>query len=146
MKQEYRQLRVKQLASALDAFATAKNVARPSRGWLRAVREAMGLTQQRVANAMKVKQQAIDKFESAEANDRITLRNLRRVADAMGCELVYALVPKHGTITELAEQRARDEATKRVRAVEHTMALEDQAVGNTKSLIEEETKRGKKKS
>jgi predicted DNA-binding mobile mystery protein A len=148
MKPEYRELRLKQLAAALDKFREAKQTPRPMRGWLRAVREALGIPQQQVANTAKVKRQSLMKFEKAEAEDRITLRNLRRVADAMGCELVYAIVPKSGSIQELAEARARAEATKRILSVHRTMALEDQATDNVKELIDKETKRiiEKKKS
>jgi len=146
MKHEYRDLRLKQLTAALDTFKEARQAPRPLRGWLRAVREALGITQQQVANAARVKRQSIVNFETTEANDRITLRNLRRVAEAMGCELVYAIVPKSGTITELAEQQARGEATKRVLSVEHTMALEGQATGGVKEMIDQETKRIIKKS
>jgi predicted DNA-binding mobile mystery protein A len=146
MKPEYRDLRLKQLAATLDMFTNAKQAARPLRGWLRAVREALGVSQQEVAIAANVKRQSIIGFEEAEARDRITLRNLRRVADAMGCELVYALVPKSGSIQELAEQRTRSEATNRVLAVEHTMALEGQASGGVKELIDKETKRMSKRS
>jgi predicted DNA-binding mobile mystery protein A len=145
MKLEYRDLRLKQLAATLDTFTDAKQTARPVRGWLRALREALGVSQQEVANAAKVKRQSIIGFEEAEASDRITLRNLRRVAEAMGCELVYAIVPKSGSIQELAERQKRSEATKRVLAVEHTMALEDQASGGVKELIDKETKRIRKK-
>jgi len=146
MKPEYRHLRLNQLAATLDKFTSAKQTARPVRGWLRAVREALGISQQEVATAAKVKRQSILGFEEAEAGDRITLRNLRRVADAMGCELVYAIVPKSGSIQELAEQRTRSEATKRVLSVEHTMALEDQASGGVKELIDKETRRMSKRS
>jgi predicted DNA-binding mobile mystery protein A len=146
MKIEYRDLRLKQLAAALGTFGDAKQTPRPRGGWLRAFREALGVSQLKVAELMHVKQQSIVSFEKAEAEDRITLRNLRRVAEAMGCELVYAIVPKSGTIQELAERRARNEATKRVLSVEHTMALEDQAAGGVENLIDEETKRTAKKS
>ena len=146
MKPEYRDLRLKQLAATLDKFTDAKQTARPVRGWLRAVREALGVSQQEVATAAKVKRQSVIGFEEAEASDRITLHNLRRVADAMGCELVYAIVPKSGSIQELAEQRTRSEAAKRVLSVEHTMALEDQASGGVKELIDKETKRMSKRS
>jgi predicted DNA-binding mobile mystery protein A len=146
MKYEFRDLRLKQLAATLEKFPTAKQAPRPVRGWLRAVREALGVSQQEVAIAAKVRRQSIIGFEKAEAGDRITLRNLRRVADAMGCELVYAIVPKSGSIQELAEQRVRSEATKRVLSVEHTMALEDQASGGVKELIDKETKRMNKRS
>jgi predicted DNA-binding mobile mystery protein A len=146
MRPEFRELRLKQLAATLDNFRDAKQTARPVRGWLRAVREALGVSQQEVATTAKVKRQSIIGFEKAEAGDRITLRNLRRVADAMGCELIYAIVPKSGSIQELAEQRTRSEATKRVLSVEHTMALEGQASGGVKELIDKETKRMSKRS
>jgi predicted DNA-binding mobile mystery protein A len=146
MRAEYRDLRLKQLAAILDKFVNAKQTARPVRGWLRTVREALGVSQQQVASATKVKRQSIIGFEKAEASDRITLRNLRRVADAMGCDLVYAIVPKSGSIQELAEQRTRSEATKRVLSVEQTMALENQASGGVKELIDKETNRINKRS
>jgi predicted DNA-binding mobile mystery protein A len=146
MKPQFRQLRLNQLAAILDEFPHPKYTPRPARGWLRAIREALGVSQQKVAAAAKVKRQSLIGFEKAEAGDRITLRNLRRVADAMDCELVYAIMPKSGSIQELAEQRKRSEATKRVLSVERTMALEDQASGGLKELIEEETKRTNKRS
>jgi predicted DNA-binding mobile mystery protein A len=80
-------------------------------------------------------------LEKSEAEYRISLGNLRDAADALGCQIVYALVPKSGSIQELSEQRARAKASESVRAVEHTMALEDQAVGRVQEKIEEETKR-----
>lgn len=145
MKPEYRDLRLSQLTTSLAAFQSTKQVPRPKSGWLRAVREALGISQKQIAKATQLAQQNIAAFERAESRDRITLQNLRRVAEAMGCELVYAIVPKSGTIQDLAESRARAEASKRVRAVHHTMVLEDQASGDVEDLIEKETKRiGKK--
>ena len=145
MKQEYRDLRLKQIATVLNGFEQARHTHRPARGWLRAVREALGMTHEQVARAAKAKRQNIIAFENAEAEDRITLRNLRRVAEAMGCELVYAIVPKSGSIQELAESPARAEATKRVLSVRRTMALEDQGSGDVNELIDKETKRILKK-
>jgi predicted DNA-binding mobile mystery protein A len=141
MNPEYREMRLRQLSHSLAAFDEAKNQPRPQRGWLRAVREALGITLEQVGKSMRTTRQRIKSFETAEAEDRITLASLRRVAEAMGCELVYGILPKSGTINELAEKRAREEATKRVLAVEHTMALEDQAAGDLERTIEDETKR-----
>jgi predicted DNA-binding mobile mystery protein A len=145
MKPEYRELRRKQLATVIDVFPHTNQVTRPQRGWLRAIREALGISQQEVATAAKIRRESLIGFEKAEASDRITLRNLRRIADAMGCELVYAIVPKSGSIEELAEQRTRSQATKRVLSVERTMALENQASGGVKELIDKEIKRTKKR-
>lgn len=145
MRAEYRELRVKQLTRSLGPFEAARKESRPHRGWLRAIREALGLTLEGTAVCARTTKQHIRKLEIAEADDRITLRSLRRVADAMDCELLYAIVPKVGTIAELSEKKLRNEAKKRVLAVEHSMALEDQAVGNTDELIENETRRITKK-
>lgn len=141
MNPAYRELRLRQLSKTLAPFAVAKSNPRPPLGWLRAIREALGITLHQVGENMRATRQRIKSFEDAERQDRTTLASLRRVADAMGCELVYAIVPKEGTIAELAAKQAVEEATKRVLAVEHTMALENQAPGNVNETIIEETKR-----
>ena len=64
-------------------------------------------------------------MEKAEAEDRIPLKGLRAAANALDCDLVYALVPRANTIRELTEGRAREQAQKRVPRVEHSMALEN---------------------
>jgi len=141
MKPEYREIRLRQLSNALAALNQAKLQPRPQKGWLRAVREALGLTLEQIGKSTHTTRQRIKAFEQAEAENRITLASLRRVAEAMDCELVYAVVPKSGTLRDLAEKSARAEATKRVLAVEHTMALEDQAAGGLTQTIADETKR-----
>jgi predicted DNA-binding mobile mystery protein A len=141
MKRDFRELRLEQLARSLSAFEAAKKEVRPQRGWLRAIREGLGLTLENVGQKLGQSRRRIQEFENAEANDRITLHSLRRVAAAMGCDLVYALVPKSGTITDAVERRARAAAEADVRDVEHTMALENQAAGNVEELINKETNR-----
>jgi predicted DNA-binding mobile mystery protein A len=141
MRPEFRRLRVKQIDRALLPFAVAKDSPRPQRGWLRAVREATGITLREMAARLKKAPSLVAKLEKSETEYRITLRSLREAADALGCQLVYALVPKSGSIQELAEAPARTNATENVRAVEHSMALEDQAVGGVPEKIEEEAKR-----
>ena len=141
MKAEYRELRLQQLENSLSAFAAARSTTRPRGGWLHAIRQSLGLSRQRVAKVARANQQEIATFEKAEANDRITLRSLRRVAAAMDCELVYAIVPKTGTIQELADKQLRSEASKRVLATEKSMALEGQATGDIQEKIEDEVRR-----
>jgi predicted DNA-binding mobile mystery protein A len=79
--------------------------------------------------------------EKAEAEDRITLKSLRTLANALDCDLVYALVPRATSLEDLMSNRARIQAKKNVLGVEHSMALEDQAVGNVDEAIETETRR-----
>jgi hypothetical protein len=88
---------------------------------------------------MRASGQAVQQFEHAEAEDRITLRALRRVAGAMGCDLVYVIVPRSGSFLDLAEEPAR--AARDVKTVVHTMALEDQKPENANQLTDDETQR-----
>jgi predicted DNA-binding mobile mystery protein A len=139
MNLEFRQLRLSQLDRGLAQMRSIPS--RPATGWLASVREALGLTLGQVGQSLRASRQAVQQFEKAEANDRITLAALRRVAEAMGCELVYALVPKAGSFTELAERPTRDRAKRDVESVMHTMMLEDQKPENANQLIEDEAQR-----
>jgi len=105
------------------------------------VRQALGLTLQQVGKQIRTSRQAIQQLERAEAEDRITLGALRRAATALGCDLVYALVPNTGSFAELAERPTRDRAAQDARSVVQTMLLEDQKPGNLDQLIEGEAQR-----
>lgn len=145
MKSEFRELRVNQIDRSLEPFAGTRAVSRPQRGWLRSLREALGISMREVARKMRKTPQTVASLEKSEAADRITLQTLRHYAEAMNCELVYAIVPKTGSLKQLGEKRARQKAERDVRAVEHTMALEDQATSGVQDKIERETKRLLKK-
>jgi predicted DNA-binding mobile mystery protein A len=139
MKREFRQLRLSQLDRILELGRGLPP--RPSNGWLASVREALGLSLRQVGEKMHASGQAIQQFERAEAEDRITVRALRRVAGTLGCELVYVLVPRTSSFVELAENPKREQAARDVERVVHTMALEDQKPENTSRLIEDEVHR-----
>ena len=150
MNKQMQQIRLNQLNRSWAAGSTLPP--RPRLGWLRAVREALGLSLDQVGKKINETRMNVKRFEIWESNDRITLQNLRRVAAAMDCNLVYFVVPKTGTFSDLAsaqsefrrkvkESLIRKQAEVDVRAVEHTMALEDQASGNTQELIDQEVKR-----
>jgi predicted DNA-binding mobile mystery protein A len=141
MRNEFRSLRLKQLDRTLKPFRAAAKNPRPQKGWLRAIREAAGISASEVARTLRTSRQLPIQLEKAEAEDRITLKSLRAAANALGCELVYALVPKANTLHELVEERARVQAKKHVLGVEHSMALENQAVGRVDEAVEAETKR-----
>lgn len=141
MRNEFRNLRLKQLDRSLESFRAAKSEPRPQKGWIRAIREAIGVSAAELGRALGTSRQLPLQFEKAEADGSITLKSLRSVARALDCDLVYALVPKAGTMQALIESRARAQARKHVLGVEHSMALEDQAVGRIDEAVEEETRR-----
>lgn len=110
----------------LERVATAT---RPPHGWLRAIRQALGMTTAQLANRLQVSQPRIVDLEKAEADGTVTLKTLERAAEALGCRLVYVLVPER-PLGETLRRRALDAADRQIAAVEQTMRLEDQAVRN----------------
>ena len=138
MRSEFRNLRLKQLDRSLEQYQAARKVPRPSKGWIRAIRQALGVSSGELARRLRTSRQLPLQLEKGEAEDRITLKSLRAVANALDCDLVYALVPRAASLGELIENRARAEAKQRVLGVEHSMALENQAVGNLDEAIEAE--------
>lgn len=141
MRNEFRHLRLKQLDRALEPYHAARGVPRPSKGWIRSIRQALGVSSGELGRRLGTSRQLPLQLEKGEAEDRITLKSLRAVANALDCDLVYALVPRAESMQELIESRARAEAKGRVLGVEHSMALENQAVGEIDEAVEAETRR-----
>lgn len=121
------------LDSHFDEWRQLRGLPRPPRGWIRAVREALGMSAAALATRLGTTPGAVTRLEQSEAADRIRLDTLRRAADALGCDLVYLLVPRR-PLTAVVRDRARELAHQQVAAVEQTMRLEDQATGQTSEL------------
>ena len=127
MTASLRTLRRRQLDAALARWREAALPARPSSGWVRAIRDALGMSSAALARRLGITDSAVRKLENAESNDAITLATLRRIAASLDCELQYALVPKQ-SLDAMRTQRAMQIAREQVQSVARSMALEDQAV------------------
>lgn len=101
----------------------------PKGGWIRATREALGMSgAQLAARAGMRASQSIEDIQASEADKSIKLKTLDQVARAMGCRLVYALVPEK-PLHEIRRAQARAKALRKVSRTAHSMKLEDQGVG-----------------
>jgi predicted DNA-binding mobile mystery protein A len=120
------------------ARAALDNLRRPSDGWIRTIRAALGMTSGDLAVRIGVSPQRVRQMEKDEAAGAVTLATLENAAEALGCDLVCALVPRGGL-----EDRVRNQAVKIARAdmavAGRHMALEDQAVDGDAStdLVED---------
>jgi len=121
------------LDSHFDEWQQLRGLARPPRGWIRAIREALGMSAAVLGEQLGVTAGSVTRLEQSEAADRIQLDTLRRAADALGCDLVYLLVPRR-PLTTVVRERARQLAHAQIAAVEQNMRLEDQATGATKEM------------
>ncbi|HEX4117691.1 MAG TPA: mobile mystery protein A [Rhizomicrobium sp.] len=108
-------------------FLALKDTTRPSRGWIRAIRDALGMTTAQLASRMGVSQPRVVAIEKAEANRAINLKTLERAAEALGCRVVYVFVPKQ-SLEDSVRARAQIIADKQLSALNQTMRLEDQSV------------------
>ena len=99
----------------------------PPRGWIRALRNALGMTAEQLGQRMGVTQPSVQRLELSEAAGTIQLQTLRRAAEALDCEVVYALVPRK-SLRDTYDAAARALARRELSQVDHSMALEDQAV------------------
>lgn len=99
---------------------------RPPTGWIQAIRSALGMTTRQLAARLGISQSTLATLEKSEAEDRITLQSLRKVADALDCDLQYVLVPR-SPLKKRVEERAEAIALHRVARIWHSMRLEDQA-------------------
>jgi predicted DNA-binding mobile mystery protein A len=140
MDSKLRQLRLEQVQASVAPYSDLTNRRTPTRGWLKAIRESLGLTERQQAERLGITGSTLHKSELAEAEERITLGQLRKLADGLDCELVYALVPRK-PLTQVVEDRARSIALREVGEVAHTMSLEDQrpATNRLRKQVEQRT-------
>lgn len=122
-----------QLDKGLNPLRDSDALVRPIKGWVKAIREALGLTAEQLARRVGVSKPRVYEIEKSEMSGSITLHSLERAAHALECQLVYALVPKQ-PLQEIVEARAMAIANELVRSSAHSMMLEDQAVDEETNL------------
>ena len=101
----------------------------PPKGWVRAIRDALGMTGVQFASRLKIRPQSVEALERSEAAGAIQLKTLRRAAEALDCTVVYALVP-NSSLEDAVCARARKIALRDLGRVAHTMKLEAQETGD----------------
>jgi predicted DNA-binding mobile mystery protein A len=119
---------IQQLEDSLRPFRGAVGITRPSGGWIRAIREALGMTNKQLAQRVQRKSQTVLDLQKREAAQTIQLNTLRELAEAMDCELVYAIVPRK-PLDRMLDERAEVLARRALRRTGHSMELERQALG-----------------
>jgi predicted DNA-binding mobile mystery protein A len=111
-----------------------ETLARPAAGWVRALRDALGMTSQDLAARMGVSRVAVNKLESSERALTVQLDTLTRAADALGCDVVYALVPRT-SLEEQVQRQAEAVARAELGPVATTMALEAQGLDDDETAM-----------
>ena len=105
----------------------------PKKGWIREIREALGMSRTAFARRLSLDPSTVLRLENSEAKRTITLASLERLARALECDVSYVLVPKR-SLFEMLKERAERVLAKDEKEVEHTMQLEGQGSGTQSNV------------
>lgn len=130
--------RVNQAVTQFGDIAIQPNHGLPEKGWLKTVRTALGMTGTQLAKKLGVTKARVFKAEQDEPHGSVTLKSMQAMAEAMDCNFVYAIVPKHN-VEDVIKQRALDKAREQVNAASTHMTLEGQTL--SKEQLEYEIER-----
>ena len=131
-------LQIQQLNSKMLAFASLQKIAPPPTGWIKAIRNAIGMSMLQLGNRLSITKQSVQDMESREKDGSVTIKALRETARALDMQLVYGFVPTDGSLEALIDRKAKELATQIVMRTNNSMKLEDQE--NTKQRIEKAIK------
>lgn len=131
MKYSSRIEKIKKLDNKLEVFKAVRQVHRPLKGWIKAIRTTLGMTTAQVAVKVGVSQPRIVKIEQNEPLGELKISTMQKVADGLDMEFFYGFIPKK-SLEDLVRKRAVEIAKERMKRVGHSMALENQAIPSQK--------------
>ena len=126
-----RVLQIRALDKKTSDLKSAKNIVPQSSGWIKTVREAIGMTVSQLATRLGVTQPRITKMESNE--DNLKLSTMKNAAEAMNCEFVYYFKPRT-TFQNLVDEQAQKKAAEVLKTVNVNMALENQEIAEDEAV------------
>ena len=129
-----KQLLIQQLDQKISLYNELFKITKPQKGWVKTIRTALGISLEQIAKKMHITKQSVRAIEEREKEGTITLKSLQEVAHILDMKLIYALVPKDGSLDALIERKAKELAIKIVQRTSASMKLEDQE--NSKERIE----------
>lgn len=115
------------LDKAFNKVRDVMYIKRPTLGWIRTIRESLGMNIAQLAKRAGVVSSRIHKIEIDEVDNKLTLNTLENVAEALNCKLFYVLVPEKPLQTMLEDQ-AKKKAEEENKSVIHSMFLEGQTL------------------
>lgn len=117
-----------QLDLVMRGFEFLKRMPAPRKGWIRAVRDTLGMSARQLAERLGIKQQRVARMERDEVAGRVTIRTMQHAAEAMDCVFVYGIIARD-SLEEIVRRRAEIVARRRMARSNQTMKLEAQGLG-----------------
>ncbi len=121
-----------QLEISLQRFEPLRAVNIPNKGWIRAIRDGLGMTGRQLASRLGIAQQAVARIEKDEQTGSVTIKTMQRIAEGLDCIFVYGFVP-NSSLEEAIREQAKIIAIKRLTQASQTMLLENQMLSNSEN-------------
>ena len=131
-------LQFQQLNEKMLQLAGMKHVIIPPIGWIKAIRNGIGMSMEQLGKKLSITKQGVMDIEKREKEGAITIKSMQEIAKAIDMQFVYGFVPDAGSLDQMIEMRSLEMATKIVQRTSNTMKLEDQE--NSKERIEKAIK------
>ena len=96
-------------------------------GWIHYLRQAIGMSLAVLAKRTGVTVPTAQQIEKRELSGKVTLSTMRKIASAMDCEFIYAIVPRED-LGDYLDKKAQEKAKKLISEADTHMSLEDQKV------------------
>ncbi len=122
----------RQISEKLNSINDAKPLFYGTSSWIKYMRQALNMTSAQLAKRMNIANSSLHQLERQEAQDKISLQSLKRAAEALDCELIYAIVPRDSLESTMSEQ-AEKKALKIIKDSKLHMDYEDQAISQKES-------------
>ncbi len=125
MRRKQKKLAREQLDQTMKSFESLKAMSVPRKGWIRAIRDALGMTGEQLAKRLNVNQQRVARIEQDEKLGKVTLNTMQSTTEALDCMFVYGLVPRT-SLEQTVRNQAKLVAEKRTARSNQMMRLERQ--------------------
>ena len=131
-------LQFQQLNEKMDKLTVLQHLIMPSIGWIKAIRNGIGMSMEQLGKKLSITKQAVMDIEKREKEGAITIKSMQEIAKVIDMKFVYGFVPNAGSLEQMIETRSLEMATKIVQRSSTSMKLEDQV--NSKERIEKAIK------
>jgi predicted DNA-binding mobile mystery protein A len=136
--EDYTRLKRRRLDRQLASLTPLREMTPPARGWINAIRSALGMSARQLGERFDASPQSVEAFERREVTGSITIARLRVIAEALDGRIVVAFVPNE-TLERTVQRQAERKAIAHRDRVVHTMRLEAQDAGVEESLTVDPT-------
>jgi predicted DNA-binding mobile mystery protein A len=129
-----RRLILDQVSTKLEPYAELAGIPPQPTGWINTIRTALGMSLAQLGERADKSAQGVRALEQREKSGAITLQLLREMAEALDMELVYAFVPRKGTLKQMVDEKAEEKAREIVMRIHASMTLEDQQLNSARLM------------